>query len=166
MTTKSRTLDDFRGPSPCALHWEDLAGDDKIRYCSICSENVVNLSALTKAEAIRALENPKTGCVHVFREQDETPIFLKHPSANWRTLRFVSWVWTSLMLTFGIGCSNTTQTPSNLPTINKLEKESSQNSITQEPVRRETPSSVEKKSTNKGKALGEKNSIRRGWMGK
>lgn len=37
--------------SPCPATWEDMTGDDKVRYCARCSLHVHNLSAMSAAEA-------------------------------------------------------------------------------------------------------------------
>lgn len=121
MTKKLRALNDLCGPSPCSLEWNDLIGNDRIRHCSVCAENVVNLSALTRAEAERLLADPKTGCVHLLRREDETPIFVDRPLFKFQIARLFSWV--SILLSFGSGCSNMAQPSSNLLVNEKLKTE-------------------------------------------
>ena len=43
-------LDDIRIASPCNARWEDMAGDERARFCGGCSKNVFNLSAMTRPE--------------------------------------------------------------------------------------------------------------------
>src|SRR5687768_15456484 len=37
--------------SPCTARWEDMRGDDQVRYCGECRLNVYNLSAMSREEA-------------------------------------------------------------------------------------------------------------------
>ena len=43
-------LDRVRVASPCTARWEDMAGDDRSRFCQHCQKHVFNLSAMTRAE--------------------------------------------------------------------------------------------------------------------
>ena len=43
-------LDQVRVASPCHARWEDMAGDDRTRFCRQCSKNVFNFSAMTRVE--------------------------------------------------------------------------------------------------------------------
>jgi hypothetical protein len=49
-------LDSLRIVSPCTVPWDDMKGDDAVRYCGKCSKNVYNVAALTRAEAIELVE--------------------------------------------------------------------------------------------------------------
>jgi len=72
MTMKS---DDFlarvRVDSPCHARWEDMAGDDRARFCLHCQQHVFNLSAMTQAE-VEALVREKEGkfCGRFHRRRD------------------------------------------------------------------------------------------------
>jgi hypothetical protein len=48
-------LDDLRVATPCHARWEDMAGDERARFCGQCSKNVFNLSAMTRAEIERLI---------------------------------------------------------------------------------------------------------------
>lgn len=115
MTTKQRTLDDFRGPSPCSIAWSDMTGNERVRHCGVCHENVVNLSAFSRAEAEQVLANPTVKCVHILRRDDETPIFLEQPSLKTRIARLFSWVSAGLLLALGTGCSEMVRSPEKSP---------------------------------------------------
>lgn len=43
--------------SPCPASWEEMLGDDTVRFCQVCSKNVYNLSSMTKAEAQTLIMN-------------------------------------------------------------------------------------------------------------
>jgi hypothetical protein len=66
-------LDDVRIAAPCHATWEDMAGDERVRFCGQCEKNVYNLSAMPRAEA-EALLRERTGemCVRLFKRADGT----------------------------------------------------------------------------------------------
>lgn len=49
-------LNEVRIVAPCPARWEDMRGDDRVRFCGQCGLNVYNVSALTAAEAIALIE--------------------------------------------------------------------------------------------------------------
>lgn len=66
-------LRNVRLASPCRARWDDMAGDDRARFCSECQLHVYNLSALTTREAA-ALIREKEGrlCAIFYRRADGT----------------------------------------------------------------------------------------------
>jgi hypothetical protein len=68
-------LDDVRVASPCDAPWEEMTGDERVRFCASCGKNVYNLSALPRAEAERLLaEHEGSICIRLYRRADETVI--------------------------------------------------------------------------------------------
>jgi hypothetical protein len=68
-------LDDVRVASPCNASWEAMTGDERVRFCLACGQNVYNLSALTYEEAIRLLaEREGSICVRLYRREDGTTL--------------------------------------------------------------------------------------------
>ena len=59
--------------SPCHARWEDMGGDDRVRFCDHCRKNVYNLSAMTAGDATALLE-AKGGnlCARMFQRADGT----------------------------------------------------------------------------------------------
>lgn len=70
---KLPVLDNLRVASPCSEKWADMAGDDRVRACGKCNQNVYNLSALTRDEAA-ALIAERNGrmCVRYYQRADGT----------------------------------------------------------------------------------------------
>jgi uncharacterized protein YhaN len=66
-------LDHIRIAAPCKAGWENMVGDDKVRFCGLCEKNVYNLSELTRAEA-EALILEKEGdlCGRYYQRKDGT----------------------------------------------------------------------------------------------
>ena len=44
-------LEDLRVASPCPARWDDMIGDERVRFCASCAKNVYDLSAMSRAEA-------------------------------------------------------------------------------------------------------------------
>jgi hypothetical protein len=59
--------------TPCPARWEDMGGDDRIRFCDHCQKNVYNLSAMTTRDATALLES-KSGnlCARIYQRKDGT----------------------------------------------------------------------------------------------
>ena len=72
VTMKNESLlDHVRVASPCNARWEDMAGDDRARFCKQCSKHVFNLSAMSQAEAetlVRNMEGKFCGRFHQRRD--------------------------------------------------------------------------------------------------
>lgn len=69
-------LDSVRVASPCHARWDDMAGDERRRFCTPCGKEVFDLSAMTRAEAdaFLATRFGRSACVRLFRRPDGTVI--------------------------------------------------------------------------------------------
>jgi hypothetical protein len=75
MSDPRLSLDVLNVPSPCAVPWKSMAGDDRVRFCGECRKDVYNLSAMTTAEAESLLRNAAaTPCVRFYRRLDGTVV--------------------------------------------------------------------------------------------
>jgi hypothetical protein len=59
--------------SPCPARWEDMVGDERVRFCDECRLNVYDIAAMTEVEA-EALIREKSGhlCLRLYRRDDGT----------------------------------------------------------------------------------------------
>lgn len=66
-------LENIRIASPCTASWDEMKGDERVRFCGHCEKNVFNLSAMTRdeAEALILATNAKI-CVRMYRRTDGT----------------------------------------------------------------------------------------------
>jgi len=73
MTKPTISLDLVQVASPCHVSWDEMTGDERIRFCKQCSLHVYNLSDMPRAEA-EALVNQAEGrtCIRMFRRDDGT----------------------------------------------------------------------------------------------
>jgi hypothetical protein len=67
-------LQRVRVASPCHERWDDMTGDERVRFCGRCEKNVHDLSALSasQAEALLRERGGESMCVSFFRRSDGT----------------------------------------------------------------------------------------------
>lgn len=66
-------LDSLRIAAPCPASWEGMAGDERVRHCTLCSLNVYNFAEMTRDE-VRELLLRSEGrvCARLYRRADGT----------------------------------------------------------------------------------------------
>jgi hypothetical protein len=73
MSKRTNPLDRVRVAAPCPADWEQMLGDERVRFCGQCSLNVYNLSGMTKREAETLLAKTEGRlCVRYYRRADGT----------------------------------------------------------------------------------------------
>lgn len=72
--TRLPMLDNVRVASPCNASWDEMLGDDRVRFCTSCEKNVFNLSAMAREDAERLLAERVNGelCVRFYQRADGT----------------------------------------------------------------------------------------------
>jgi len=76
-------LDRIDVANPCTEAWEGMAGDDRVRFCGKCEQNVYRLTDLPRAEANELLARAQAGeeiCVRYARRADGTVVTNDCPS--------------------------------------------------------------------------------------
>jgi hypothetical protein len=75
MGADRKPLNLIRVETPCPKRWQDMEGDDKLRYCDACRRYVHNVSAMSTDEA-SALVSGTQGriCVRYLAAPDGTPV--------------------------------------------------------------------------------------------
>lgn len=60
--------------SPCPASWDDMRGDNRVRFCGECKKNVYNVSEMTRLEAEELLRKNGDGdmCVRFYERADGT----------------------------------------------------------------------------------------------
>jgi hypothetical protein len=53
---KKSFLDSIDVKSPCSESWEEMTGNDEVRFCSHCAKDVHNLSEMTRAKAEKVIK--------------------------------------------------------------------------------------------------------------
>jgi hypothetical protein len=109
MTTRLPVLESLRIATPCNADWDDMKGDEAVRFCGKCEKNVYNLSALSRAEA-ESLVQEREGrlCVRLYQRADGTvltsdcPVGVQKKRLRQRVWASISGAAASLMLVFGV----------------------------------------------------------------
>lgn len=88
--------------TPCEIPWASMRGDDRIRYCGHCRQNVYNVEALPRREAM-ALITAREGrvCLRIYRRTDGTVV----TADCWSRLRAArrKGVWAFVAMLFIVG---------------------------------------------------------------
>src|SRR5436190_7502722 len=93
MKREKSPLDHVEVASPCSAAWEQMIGDERVRFCDLCALNVYNLSAMGRKEAeelVRAHEGRL--CIRFYRRRDGTlltdncPVGLRRARARLKIL--------------------------------------------------------------------------------
>ncbi|HXT61460.1 MAG TPA: carboxypeptidase-like regulatory domain-containing protein [Pyrinomonadaceae bacterium] len=72
---KPGNLNQIRVASPCSVGWESMAGNDRVRFCSLCQLNVYNFAELTRKEAEQLVHTTEGRiCGRLYRRSDGTVI--------------------------------------------------------------------------------------------
>jgi hypothetical protein len=80
-------LGSLRIAAPCQAGWEGMAGDERVRHCTLCNLNVYNFAEMTRDE-VRDLLARTEGrvCARLYRRADGTVLTRDCPTGL-RTLR-------------------------------------------------------------------------------
>ncbi len=70
--------DDLPISEPCCESWNEMTGDEIRRHCDLCDKDVVNLSEMTREEALEFLRTTPGPCVRYIYADSGHVIFL-HP---------------------------------------------------------------------------------------
>jgi hypothetical protein len=110
MTTQKFDVNKLRIASPCSVGWENMSGDEKTRFCKLCSLNVYNISEMSGAEVQKLIEKTEGGiCGRIYRRADGTVITKDCPvglrAFYKRTARFAGAALASIIGLFSVGFS-------------------------------------------------------------
>lgn len=75
MLIKRDRIDGLRLASPCPMKWDEMHGDERVRFCDSCNLHVYNISAMTRKEAERLIVRTEGRfCSRLHRRADGTVI--------------------------------------------------------------------------------------------
>jgi hypothetical protein len=68
---KPDPLKNLRIASPCPMNWEQMTGDNRARFCSLCNLHVYNVAELTRKQAVALIsETEGRMCARIYRRSD------------------------------------------------------------------------------------------------
>jgi hypothetical protein len=71
MARFNNRLDHVRVAAPCKADWDQMIGDERVRFCGQCSLNVYNLSSMSRSDAESLIaRNEGRLCVRFYRRHD------------------------------------------------------------------------------------------------
>jgi hypothetical protein len=101
----SDAITNLRVAAPCPAAWDKMQGDAQVRFCSLCSKNVYNISALSRAEAENLIRSSKEGrlCVRFYQRSDGTVLTDNCPVGLRSIRRRLKWMASGVaaLLAFG-----------------------------------------------------------------
>lgn len=106
MSRYQSPLDDIRIASPCSANWNEMYGNDRMRFCGDCKLNVYNLSGMSREEAENLVMNAEGRlCVRFYRRLDGT-IITENCPVGWAKVKarakvYVTAAFSLLMAMFG-----------------------------------------------------------------
>lgn len=67
-------LDDIHIASPCPMDWDEMVGDDRTRFCDMCTLHVYNIAGMTRDDAEALIRNAEGGrlCIRMYKRADGT----------------------------------------------------------------------------------------------
>lgn len=84
MSRENWTLDIIQIASPCSASWDNMRGDELVRFCSDCKLNVYNISDMTREEATSLIQRNEGGlCGRFYRRADGTILTRDCPVGVW-----------------------------------------------------------------------------------
>ncbi|HEV7644755.1 MAG TPA: carboxypeptidase-like regulatory domain-containing protein [Pyrinomonadaceae bacterium] len=107
-------INSLRVATPCSMGWENMAGDERKRFCAACELNVYNISEMTRTE-VHALigRSPGSICGRIYRRFDGTVITKDCPTGvralRKRAARTAGAALSAILGLFSVGVAQTTE---------------------------------------------------------
>jgi hypothetical protein len=103
-------LDQVAVEVPCPVSWDAMHGDEQVRFCERCQQNVYNLSEMTTTQAVRLIEAKQDRlCIQTVRSRDGILLTADSP-VGWRWAFFkrlrrrMAWAASLFAILFLSGC--------------------------------------------------------------
>jgi ankyrin repeat protein len=70
-------LDKIEVKSPCSENWDEMTGNEKVRFCSHCAKDVNNISTMTRKEAAKLVRKSNGNlCIRYYQKPSGKKLFL------------------------------------------------------------------------------------------
>lgn len=114
MTKQNFDVNKLRVASPCSVGWETMSGDERQRFCGLCSLNVYNVSEMTAQEVQNLIANSENGvCGRLYRRTDGTILTKDCPvgfrAYYKRTARFAGAALSAILGLFSVSFAQKTE---------------------------------------------------------
>ena len=69
----SDMLEHIQIATPCDAKWENMLGDERVRFCGACAKHVYNISRMQREEALGLIQQTEGNiCIRLYRRHDGT----------------------------------------------------------------------------------------------
>jgi hypothetical protein len=79
VTKKNSLLDRIDVREPCTESWEQMTGNNEVRFCSHCSKNVYDLSSYTRQRAEKLVRDSNGGLCVRYRKDERGRVITAPP---------------------------------------------------------------------------------------
>ncbi|HRH43934.1 MAG TPA: carboxypeptidase-like regulatory domain-containing protein [Pyrinomonadaceae bacterium] len=109
---KNFDVNKLRIATPCHFNWENMSGDERVRFCQSCKLNVYNISEMTTAEVTNLITKTEGRiCGRIYRRSDGTVLTKDCPvgvrAQVKRVTKFAGAVFASIIGLFSVAFSQT-----------------------------------------------------------
>jgi hypothetical protein len=78
----------IRIASPCSADWNEMRGNDRVRFCDSCRKNVYDISTMTTKQAREFIQNAEgRACVTYYARRDGTVLTTDCPAGRFEARR-------------------------------------------------------------------------------
>jgi hypothetical protein len=122
MAKEEFDINSLRIATPCPVGWDSMTGDERKRFCGLCSLNVYNISEMTRAQVETLVGNADGRiCMRMYRRADGT-VITKDCPVGLRTYRkraatYVSAAFGAILGLFSVGFGQSRTDATDLPKI-------------------------------------------------
>ncbi|MBX7170249.1 MAG: hypothetical protein K1X72_04775 [Pyrinomonadaceae bacterium] len=94
-------LENIKVKNPCSMDWEDMTGNDEIRFCGRCQQNIYNISEMPKRRALKVLNQPNEKiCISYFLDEKKQIITQTYPGIFKRNFAKIIPLFLALIFSF------------------------------------------------------------------
>lgn len=104
MRQSRQRVNEIQIASPCAMSWDAMEGDERVRFCGDCKLHVYNLAAMDVEEAATLIDEENAHvCVRLVRRRDGTVLTRDCPVGRRIAVRRKrAAMWASLAVSAGV----------------------------------------------------------------
>jgi Ankyrin repeats (3 copies)/Carboxypeptidase regulatory-like domain/Ankyrin repeats (many copies) len=113
-------LDKIEVKSPCSESWDEMSGNEKVRFCSHCAKSVNNISEMTRKEAFKLVRKSEGNlCIRYYQKPSGKKLFLPQLHQIIRRTGVLAGTLSAALSVSSVAYAQTTteETPQNQPEI-------------------------------------------------
>ncbi len=118
-------LDKLEVKSPCSESWDEMSGNEKVRFCSHCAKSVNNISEMTRKEAFKLVRKSDGNlCIRYYQKPSGKKLFLPQLHQIIRQTGVLAGTLSAALSVSTVAYAQTTteETPQNQPEITQTVK--------------------------------------------